>query len=109
MPLNEVQVKFVNEAARPLIEELVRIKMTILDPFVVDFDNQQDPLPTDATILDDGNGGEAPRTDAPKLTGANVTALRNFANNMANQISDVDLAAMVELAVRPVAQIIRNN
>jgi len=106
MPLSTVQVKFVNEAARPTIEQLIAMRYT-LDAFVLDFDNQQDPIPTDATVLDDDSSGTSPRTGAPELTGANVQSLRNFAANMRDQINGPALNALVALAVRPVSTIIR--
>ena len=107
MPLNEVQVKFVNEAIRPVVETLIKVESQ-LSSFVLDFDNQQNPIPTDGTVLDDGAGGAAPRADAPQVTGANATQFREFANNMATQINGAALADLIKLAVRPVSVIIRD-
>lgn len=42
MPLNPVQVKFVNEAVRPMVERVIFFRSQ-LDAFVQDFDNQQTP------------------------------------------------------------------
>ena len=106
MALNPVQVAFVNETCRPLIEKLIKARYE-LDAFVLDFDNQQTPLPTAATDLDDNSNGTAPRTDAPTLQGDQMTQLRNFAANMRDQISSVALDSLVALSVRPVAAIIR--
>jgi hypothetical protein len=107
MALDPVQVAFVNESVRPTIEKLIQFRYA-LDAFVLDFDNQQNPLPTDATVLDDNATGTAPRTDAPQIAGSEATQLRNFAANMRDQISSVALDSLVELAVRPVAVIIRD-
>lgn len=106
MPLSVPQVKFVNEAARPMIERLIRIRSE-LDAFVVDFDNLQVALP--AGNLDDNDTGTAPRADAPVLTAADVTNLRNFCANMRNIIDNTAGAytTLVRLSVRPVEQILR--
>src|SRR5687768_392321 len=104
MALSEVQVKFVNEVVRPMIERVILFRSQLdafvldkiervilfrsqLDAFVLDFDNQQTPVPTNATVMDDNSSGTAPRTDAPQLTGAQITSLRNFCAGMRDQIS----------------------
>ena len=108
MPLTQVQVKFVTEAVRPMVEKLILFRSQ-LDAFVLDFDNPQTPLPTNGTVLDDNATGDAPRPDAPQLTGAQVTALRNFAAGMRDQISGTSLNTLVTVAVRSVEQILRNS
>lgn len=108
MPLNQVQVKFVNEAVRPTIERLIFFRSQ-LDAFVLDYDNQQTVLPTTATVLDDNADGSAPRPDAPQLTGAQVASLRTFCANMRDQISTTALNTLVNVAVRPVEMILRQG
>lgn len=106
MPLDTVQVKFVNETVRPTIERLILFRSQ-LDAFVLDFDNQQTPLPTDTTVLDDAIGGGSPRADAPQLQGQDVAALRNFCAGMRDQISAGALNSLVAKSVRSVEAIIR--
>lgn len=108
MALNTVQVKFVNEAARPMIERLILFRSQ-LDAFVIDFDNQQTPLPTDATVLTDNEAGTAARTDAPQLTGAQMNQLRLFCANMRDQISGTALNTLVGLSVRSIETILRSG
>lgn len=104
MSLNLPQVAFVR-TSRQMIEYLIRVR-TRLDAYVLDYDNQQVALPTDATVLDDSADGSTPRDDAPQLTGANVQSLRNFSAGMRDQINEVALDSLVELAVRDVNTII---
>jgi DNA gyrase/topoisomerase IV subunit B len=108
MALNQVQVKFVGEVIRPMIEELILFKSK-LDAFVLDFDNQQTPLPTNATVLDDNDAGTSPRTDAPQLTGTQSANLRTFCANMSSQITPTQLAALVNASARPVEHILRRS
>ena len=107
MALNPVQVKFVGEVVRPMVEKLIRFRSE-LDAFVLDFDNQQTPLPTNATVLDDGADGSAPRTDAPQMTGTQATQLRTLAVGMRDQISGVTLNTLVNVSVRPIETILRS-
>lgn len=106
MALNPVQVKFVNEVVRPMVEKLIRFRSE-LDAFTLDFANQLTPLPTTAAALDDNSTGTAPRTDAPNITGAQVVSLNTFCTNMRDQISGASLNTLVSVAVRPVEQILR--
>ena len=106
MALNSVQVKFVNEAARPMVEQLILFRSK-LDAFVLDYDNQQTPLPTTAAVLDDNSEGTAPRTDAPQITGAQAQSLRTFCANMRDQITGACLNTLVQVAVRSVESILR--
>jgi hypothetical protein len=105
--LNPVQVAFVQEAARPTIEKLIRAR-SVLDAFVLDYDNMQTPIVADSEVLNDAPGGVTPRTDAPNLTGTNLLQLRNFAANMRDQINGVALNSLIELSVRSVEDILRN-
>lgn len=105
--LNEVQVKFVNETVRPMIEDLIAMRYR-LEAFVLDFDNQQTPIVSDAQVLNDGAGGVTNRSDAPTLTGTNITQLRTFANNMLGQLSGASLNALIALAVRDVNTIVKS-
>lgn len=107
MALNPVQVQFVNEVVRPMVEKLILFRSQ-MDAFVLDFDNQQSPLPTNATVLDDNAAGTAPRTDAPNITGAQATNLRNFCFGMRDQITPTSLNTLIQVSVRPLEQILRS-
>jgi hypothetical protein len=107
MALNPVQVVFVNEVVRPHIERLIRFASE-LDAFIADYANQQTPLPTDGTVLTDGEGGVAARTNAPQLTGATVASLNTFTVNMRANINAAAYNALVAAAVRPVEAILRS-
>jgi hypothetical protein len=106
--LNEVQRAFVNEAARPMIEKLIRFRYE-LDAFVLDADNQQAAISTAADVLNDNLDGSAPRADAPQLQGAHLLQLRNFAAAMRDQINGTALNALVALSVRSVNTIMRGR
>lgn len=107
MALNEVQVKFLNETARPFLETMVRI-LDDLDTFIADYDAIQagsDALPTDATVLDDNVTGTGPRSDAPTWTGSNVAALRTYSASMRAVVNTAAEQVLVQKCVRPLAQI----
>lgn len=105
--LDDVQKKFVNEACRPLIEDLIKFHSR-LNSFVLDYDNQQTPITVDTEVLNDGTG-DNPRTDAPNLTGQRLSQLRTFSANMRDQISAATLDILIELAVRDVNTILRED
>lgn len=90
-----------------MIEKLIRFRSE-LDAFVVDYANQQTPLPTTAVSLDDNTDGTAPRTDAPTIQGSHVASLNTFCTNMRDTISGPALNTLVQLAVRPVESILRD-
>ena len=103
MPLNEVQIAFLNEAARPHMETLVR-NLHELDTWVADYDALQagpDFLPEDGTVLDDG------RTDAPSLPGANVKALRDFSADMSAVVTPAAKQILISLMVRSLGVVLR--
>ena len=105
MPLNPVQIAFLNEAARPHMETLVR-NLHELDTWVADYDALQagpDNLPEDGTVLDDG------RVDAPTLTGANVKALRDFSANMSAIVTPGARRVLIGLMVRSLGTVLRLN
>lgn len=107
MPLNIVQQDFVNDAARPQMETIIRI-IHELDTFVVDYDALQstaDALPTDTTVLDDA--GSTPRDDAPILTGKNVSDLRDFSNNMSAVITANAKNVLISLMVRNLSTVLK--
>ena len=109
MPLNQVQRDFVNQAARPHMEEIVKA-LHILDVFVADYDALQATeaaLPTDTTVLDDGSDGTSPRSDAPILTGVNLLQLRNFSENMSAVVNAVAKEVLIGKMVRPLAIVLR--
>ena len=103
MPLNPVQIAFLNEAARPHMETLVR-NLHELDTWVADYDALQagpDNLPQTTAILDDG------RADAPALTGANVKALRDFSENMSAIVTPGAKQVLTGLMVRSLSAVLR--
>lgn len=102
MPLNPVQDKFVQEAARPHMETLIRI-LHELDTFIADYDALQgtsDALPEDATVLDDG------RVDAPALSGLNIKQLRDFSATMSADVSAVAKDVLISKMVRPLSMVL---
>ena len=105
--LNAVQKAFVSEAARPMIEDLIKFKAR-LDAFIVDFDNQETPIASTSDALADG-ANDLPRTDAPQLTGANLTTMRTICGNMSGQLSGATYNAMVRLAVRDLDTILKER
>jgi len=108
MPLNPVQVAFVQDAVRPMIEGIILFRSK-LDAFVLDFDNQQTPLPTTAVALDDNPAGMAPRSDAPTITGQQVSNLRTFCANMRDQVTTTNLNALITLSVQTLEAILRRG
>lgn len=107
MPLNQVQVAFVRDVIRPMVEKLIRFRSE-LDAFVLDFDNQQTALPTNATVLEDNADGLTPRADAPNITGAQATSLRNFCLGMRDQITPANLNTLINVSARSVETILRS-
>ncbi len=106
--LNIVQKALVNETVRPALERMVKIRY-YLDALVLELDNQQNPIAATADVLNDAQTGDAPRGDAPNLTGTNIAQLRAFADNMRTQIDATALNSIVALCVRDVDTIIRGN
>lgn len=107
MPLNEVQVDHVNGVVRPFLERLI-LALDTIDTFVAEYDALQggaNALPTDGTVLDDGAGGTAPRTDAPQLTGAQVALLRDRAASMSAVLSASEKRTLIDKMVRDLATI----
>jgi hypothetical protein len=107
--MNTVQVNFVNNAARPHMEEIVKA-IHVLDTFVADYDalqNSADAIPEDATVLDDNSTGTAPRSDAPQLTGAQVKTLRDLSANMSAQVIAATKETLISKMVRPLAQVLK--
>lgn len=108
MPLNQVQVQFVREAARPMINVLILFHSK-LNAFVADYDNQQTPLATTAAVLDDNESGNGPRIDVPTIQGLQIQQLRNFCASMRDQITAVSLNSLIALSDRPLETIIRQQ
>lgn len=108
MALNIVQQKFINEAARPHMEDIIKA-LYILDNFVTDYDAIQSSsniLPEDATVLDDA--GSTPREDAPQLSGLNVKQLRDFSANMSAVVTPTAKEILISLMVRSLNTVLRN-
>lgn len=105
MPLNPVQTQFVG-TSRQMIERLIRFRSE-LDAYVLQYANQQTPVPVDGTVLDDNPSGTGPRADAPQLTGTNLANLNTFCTNMRGQLSAANLDVLVRLSVRSVEAILR--
>lgn len=102
--LNEVQRAYINGTCRPMIERLIKL-CDELDSFLLEAANQQTPITNNGDDLGDGASGTAPRTDAPKLTGAQIASLVTFATNLRAQINASALNTLVSVAVRDVATI----
>lgn len=108
MALTQVQVRFVNDTVRPMLESLILFHDRLKN-FVDDYDNQQSPLPTDATVLTDNTDGSAARADAPQLTGANVQSLRTFCANMRDQVTTANRNALIAVMVRDLNTVLRGG
>lgn len=109
MPLNKVQQDFINTAARPHMEVIVRV-LHELDTFTADYDALQssaDAIPEDATVMDDAGG--APRTDAPQLTGAQVKMLRDLSAQMSAIVTPVVKETLISKMVRSLGSVLRLN
>ena len=107
MALNQVQVDHINAAVRPHMEQII-LALHVLDTFVADHDAIQagsDALPEDATVLDDA--GDAPRDDAPQLTGAQVKTLRDLSAAMSAEISPAVKQTLISRMVRPLNAVLR--
>ncbi len=107
MPLNRVQQDFVNEAARPHMEVIVRV-LHELDTFVADYDALQgsvDALPEDATVIDDAGSG--PRTDVPGLTGAQIKTLRDLSAAMSAEVNPTTKDVLISKMVRALSAVLR--
>lgn len=107
MPLNTVQTSHINGAARPMLETLIKIAHD-LDTFVADHDAIQassDALPTTSAVLDDA--GDAPRDDAPNLTGADLQNLRDFSANMSAVLTDPAKQILIGKMVRPLNTVLK--
>ena len=103
--LDPVQVAFINETVRPMLEALVKFKFRA-DAFVLDYDNQQNAIVTDADDLGDGVDGQVPRVGAPTWTGTRLAQFRTLNGNMADALDGATLDVMIELMVHDLNQVI---
>ena len=103
--MNTEMVKDLNETVRPALERLVSMRYE-LDALVAELSNQQTPIAATSDVLNDG-AGDAPRDDAPTLTGQNIAQLLTFATNMRDQIDSTALDTITSLMVRDVNSVIR--
>jgi hypothetical protein len=100
MALNKVQQDFINNAARPHMEEMIRM-VHVLDTYIADYNAIQasvDALPIDATILDDA--GASPRSDAPQLTGADLANMESFSTSMSAVVGAAAKQVLIGKMVR---------
>lgn len=104
--LNTVQKNLVKETVRPGIEALIAVRFH-LDALVQELANQQDPIAATADTLNDDPAADAPRSDAPNLTGQQVSQLQTFAASMRDQIDSTALNTLIALATRDVPTITR--
>ncbi len=105
MALTTVQNKFVQEAARPHLEVMIRI-LHELDTYIADYDAIQaspDAIPEDTVDLDDG------RTDAPAITGADLKTLRDKGITMSAVITPAVKTALVGKMVRSLSTVLKLN
>ena len=106
--LDPVQVAFMNEAVRPMLEALVKFKFRA-DAFVLDYDNQQNAIATTADDLGDGVDGLTPRVGAPTWTGTRLAQFRTLNGNMADQLDGATLDVMIELMVNALHNVVGGN
>ena len=107
--LNQVQQDFINNAARPHMESMIRI-LHDLDTFIADYDALQasvDALATTTVVLDDA--GASPRTDAPNLTGTDSQNMRNFSANMSLVVGAPAKQALIGKMVRNLNTVLKLN
>lgn len=102
--LDTVQRAFVNETIRQSLEDLVKAILK-LDDFILDYDNQQNPILETADDLGDGVDGLAPRDDAPVLTGTLLATIRTNIGQMRATITTGELNALISLLVRSLREI----
>ena len=103
--LDPVQVAFINETVRPMLEALVKFKFRV-DAFVLDYDNQQNAIATTADDLGDDASGTAPRVGAPTWTGTRLGQFRTLSGDMADALNGATLNVMIELMVRDLNSVI---
>ncbi len=103
--LDPVQVAFMNETVRPALEALVKFKFRA-DAFVLDYDNQQTAIVTDADDLGDDPSGTAPRVGAPVWTGTRLDQFRTLIGSMADTLDGPTLDVMIELMVRDLNSVV---
>ena len=103
--LDPVQVAFINETVRPMLDALVKFKFRV-DAFVLDYDNQQNAIATTADDLGDDPSGTAPRIGAPAWTGTRLGQFRRLGGDMADALDGVTLNVMIELMVRDLNNVI---
>lgn len=100
MALNKVQQDFINSAARPHMETMIKI-LHDLDTFIADYDALQsgiDSISEVGTVLDDA--GDNPRSDAPQLTGSDVKSLYNLSVSMSAVVSSSVKTTLISRMVR---------
>lgn len=100
MSLNKVQQDFINNAARPHMEEMIRM-LHVLDTYKADYDALQssvDSLPTDGTTLDDA--GSAPRLDAPVLAGSDLQTMGDLSADMSAIVAANVKSVLISKMVR---------
>lgn len=105
---NQVQRDFINNAARPHMEEMIRM-VHVLDTYVADYDALQassDALPTNAVVLDDGTD-TTPRDNAPQLSGADLANMATFSANMSAVVGTVAKQTLIGKMVRNLNTVLR--
>jgi len=106
----KVQRDFINNAARPHMEVMIRI-LHELDTFIADYDALQgstDVLATDNVTLNDNDAATA-RSDAPTLTGADIAAMRNLSSTMSGAIVPATKTILIGKMVRPLNTVLKLN
>ncbi len=106
----QVQRDFINSAARPYMEVLIRI-LHELDTFIADYDALQgsaDVLAVDSVTLNDDTATTA-RADAPILTGADIKAMRDLSSTMSATINGATKTILIGKMVRPLNTVLKLN
>ena len=84
--LDQPQKDFVNQSVRKIIEDIVTIAQ-ILDDYMDDHDNQQNPIPPTGGVLNDGTA-DNPRSDAPQITAELLEQIRTAVGSVRASITD---------------------
>lgn len=107
MSLNPIQVQHINEVIRPAVESMVRA-LTKAELFVAEHEALQagpDAIPETTDILDDA--GDAPREDAPVITGEFVKHLYDTAVALRGQVTEEEKKILIQKMVRSLAAVLR--
>lgn len=106
MPLNIVQQKFCNEVYRPYVEKTIAALngLMVYTTAYSDLQASSDAIAANATVLDDD--GDAPRDDAPNITGQDLADLNAHMLAINAILTDPERQALRGKAVRTLPNIL---